>query len=173
MPILNHLRMQEATPPPTPMEEEPAEEAADAAEGRPADAACAHCKPLAPAPQVRSAQGKTPLTGRVICGHDAFYIFLRLHHHLYERCACPARPARLAVCRWGRLWIVSYWLGLDFNLVAVPTKATNFMLLSAPHRHSLILDLGFSEASAATTAWQTSLAACLCQDSDLHTPALS
>ncbi|KAK9806462.1 hypothetical protein WJX73_010057 [Symbiochloris irregularis] len=81
--VVAEAKSEEATPPPTPMEED--EASPDAADGAPTEAACAHCKPLAPAPQMRSAQTRTPETGRVLCGHDAFYIFLRLHHHLYER----------------------------------------------------------------------------------------
>lgn len=81
------MKSAEATPPPsTPLDEgEGDDTSAEGNSARPSEAACAHCKPLAPAPHVHSSHGKVPGTGRVLCGHDAFYIFLRLHHHLYER----------------------------------------------------------------------------------------
>jgi hypothetical protein len=47
-----------------------------------------HCKPLAPSEAVRQAhtiEGAPTSAARVLYGNEAFYIFFRLHHYIYDR----------------------------------------------------------------------------------------
>ena len=58
--------------------------------------AYAACKPLAPADAARGA-GAGAAPGRVFYGNDQFYLFFRLHAHLYDRrgpCALPPADSR-------------------------------------------------------------------------------
>ena len=79
--------MQAATPPPETAGEAAAREASGSA---PADPAPDSCRPLAYADAVQAVaavKDEDTQPGRQLWGHDVFYIFFRLHHYLYERCA--------------------------------------------------------------------------------------
>lgn len=63
--------------------------------------AYAACKPLAPADAARGA-GAGAAAGRVFYGNDQFYLFFRLHAHLYDRrgpSAVPPASASPGGCR--------------------------------------------------------------------------
>ena len=69
----------------TPVMSAEADGSADGADEAEQEQRFARCRPLAPADSARWRASEQHRLGRIFYGNDNFFIFFRLHQHLYDR----------------------------------------------------------------------------------------
>ena len=73
----------------TPVMSAEADGSADGADEAEQEQRFARCRPLAPADSARWRASEQHRLGRIFYGNDNFFIFFRLHQHLYDRQVIP------------------------------------------------------------------------------------